>query len=68
MAEMKPVRSSNVAAVGYEDGTLYVEFLSGATYAYEGVDEAAYQDMLTASSPGSYLNRHIKDRHAVRRV
>ena len=68
MAEMTPVRSSNVAAVGYEDGTLYVEFHSGATYAYEGVGEAAYQDLLTDPSPGSYLNRHIKARYSARRI
>jgi hypothetical protein len=68
MAEMTPVKSSNVAAVGWENGTLYVEFLSGSTYAYEGVDEVAYQDLLGSSSVGQYLNRHIKPGRAARRL
>ena len=68
MPEMQPVRSSNVAAVGYEDGVLYVEFTSGATYAYEGVDESTYQALAAAPSPGSYLNTHIKNAYSARRL
>jgi hypothetical protein len=65
---MTPVKSSNVAAVGYEDGTLYVEFNNGSAYAYDGVGEAAYQDLLTDPSPGGYLARHIKPAHTARRL
>lgn len=35
--ELTPCQSSNVAAWGYQDGTLAVQFRSGATYHYEGV-------------------------------
>lgn len=68
MPEMQPVRSSNVAAVGYEDGVLYVEFLNGGTYAYDGVDESTYQALAAAPSPGSYLAKNIKGRFEGRRV
>lgn len=62
---MPKLRSSNIDAAEYdaETGTLSVTFRSGATYTYLGVDEALYQDLLTSESPGSYLARHIKDRH-----
>lgn len=68
--EMQPVSSSNVQSVGWDKDTrtLYVTFQSGQTYAYEGVDEVAYQDLLGSNSPGKYLNQWIKPRHPARRM
>jgi len=62
MAEMTPVRSSNVAAVGWDDDAqeLLVEFKDGSTYAYPSAGNAAYQDLLEATSPGQYVNRWLK--------
>lgn len=34
---MTPVSSSNIASIGYENGTLYVAFNHGGVYAYSGV-------------------------------
>lgn len=61
--EMHPVSSSNVAAVGYdaEEESVYVEFLSGGTYAYRGVPEHEFENLLTAASVGTYLNRNFKN-------
>jgi hypothetical protein len=61
--EMQPVSSSNIAAVGYdaEDQTVYVQFLNGSTYAYKGVPEHEFENLRTASSVGSYLNRNYKN-------
>lgn len=61
--EMHPVNSSNVAAVGYdaESQIVYVEFLNGATYAYKGVLEHEFENLKTAPSVGSYLNRNYKN-------
>lgn len=37
----------------------------GGTHAYDfhNVPEAVYQGLVQASSPGSYYDRHIKDRY-----
>ena len=63
MPEMQSVSSSNIAAVGYdtENQTVYVQFLNGSTYAYKGVPEHEFENLLTASSVGSYLNRNFKN-------
>lgn len=61
--EMHPVSSSNIAAVGYdpESQSVYVQFLNGSTYRYNGVPEHEFENLRTASSVGSYLNRNFKN-------
>lgn len=66
--EMHPVSSSNIAAVGYDSEIVYVQFLDGSTYAYKGVAEHEYENLLTASSVGSYLNRNFKNIYPYERV
>lgn len=68
--DMHPVSSSNVAAVGYDAGnqTVYVQFLNGSTYAYKGVSEYEFENLKTASSVGSYLNRNYKNIYPYERV
>ena len=62
MPDMQPVSSSNIEAVGYdaENQTVYVQFLDGSTYAYKGVPEHEFENLRTAPSVGSYLNRSFK--------
>ena len=57
---MTPVSSSNISSIGYENGTLYVEFHGGRLYAYSGVPESVYRNLMAASSHGSYLATHVK--------
>ena len=61
----QPVRSSNIASIGYESSTntLEVEFSSGAVYQYYGVPKAVYQGLMNASSHGSFLAAHVKGRY-----
>jgi hypothetical protein len=61
--EMYPVSSSNIASVGYdaESQTVYVAFLNGSTYAYKGVPSQEFENLRTAPSVGSYLNRNFKN-------
>lgn len=68
--EMTPLRSSNVAAAGYDPETreLHVEFAGGSTYVYSDVDAATAAGLMTAPSPGKYLNMHVKDAHDARRL
>ena len=63
MPEMHPVISSNIAAVGYdaENMTVYIQFMNGTVYAYKGVPEHEFENLRTASSVGSYLNRNYKN-------
>ena len=68
--EMHSVSSSNVAAVGYdnESQTVYIQFLHGSLYAYKGVPEHEFENLRTASSIGSYLNRNYKNVYPYERV
>lgn len=63
LPEMQSVTSSNISAVGYdaENQTVYVQFLNGSTYAYKGVPAQEFENLRTASSLGSYLNRNFKN-------
>jgi hypothetical protein len=56
------VDSSNLQAVGYDEVNqiLYVEFKSNTLYRYQGVPIAVYNDLLNASSKGSYFYQNIR--------
>ncbi len=62
MIEMHEVDSSNIESVGYQSSSeeLHVRFRSGRTYAYTGVPENVFLELLSAPSKGSYFNRVIK--------
>lgn len=62
MPEMIYVDSSNVEAIGYDDATqeLHVRFLSGGYYVYSEVPRHVFDDLMSAPSKGSFLNREIK--------
>ena len=68
--DIEPVSSSNIAAIGYdvENLTVYVQFLNGSTYAYKGVPEHEFENLRTAPSVGSYLNRNYKNVYPYERV
>ncbi len=65
---MIPVSSSNLSAVGYENGTLYVSFNSGSMYSYSGVPESVYNNLMSASSKGSYFATYIRKSYPYRRI
>ena len=65
---MIPVSSSNIASIGYENGTLYVAFNRGGLYAYSGVPVSIYHGLMSASSQGSYLASHVKGIYPYRRI
>lgn len=63
MPEMQFVDSSNIEAIGYDHASqeLHVRFVkSGETYAYYGVEEWRFQELMQADSKGTYLNANIK--------
>ena len=65
---MIPVSSSNIASIGYYNGTLYVAFNRGGLYTYSGVPESIYHGLMSASSHGSYLASHVKGIYPYRRI
>ena len=68
--QMTPVQSSNVASVGYDISTqtLFVQFLNGNIYIYKGVPKFEFENLKTAPSVGSYLNRNIKNVYPYERI
>ena len=64
--EWTPVKSSNIAAIGYESNDkdlkteLHVQFNSGSEYVYHSVPADIVQEFLDADSKGKYLNERIK--------
>jgi hypothetical protein len=60
---MNPVSSSNIESIGYnaEEETVYVQFLNGSIYTYKGVPKHEYNNLLEATSIGSYLHRNYKN-------
>lgn len=59
--ERTPVKSSNVASVGYDEGAkvLEVQFLSGGIYQYPGVEPQTHLDLMGAESIGGFVHQNI---------
>jgi len=66
----RPVTSSAIASVGYDDEArvLEVEFTSAEVYRYFDVDPGEADELMTAESRGAYLNEQIKPRHRYEHV
>lgn len=60
--EMQPVKSAQLAAVGYDADTktLAVEFARGGLYHYADVPPSVFGAMLAASSVGSYFAANVR--------
>ena len=54
-----PVKSSHISSVGYDNGTMTVEYANGALYQYAGVAEDDYATMLSGESVGKGLKSII---------
>lgn len=65
--KMHPVTSSNLKAVGYdpETKTLRVQFSSGGSYDYPGVDPELHEQFLAADSVGKFFHSRIRGRNGV---
>lgn len=63
MPEMTPVDSSNIAAIGWADNELYIEFNSGSTYVYADVPESTFERMMDADSQGKFFHANIRGQY-----
>ncbi|MDY6908851.1 MAG: KTSC domain-containing protein [Thermodesulfobacteriota bacterium] len=70
MPEMTYVDSSNIEAIGYDEESqeLHVQFLSGGYYVYSGVPSFVFDELMNASSKGSFLNREVKGIYQYRKA
>ena len=64
------VRSSNVSHCRYNEGArqMDIRFHDGSIYRYSHVDESTYAQLLLATSPGSYVHRHVKKIYKATRI
>ena len=60
--DIKSVKSRDIALVGYDPttATLEVVFRGGGVYRYHSVPESVYHALMSASSHGTYFQKHIK--------
>lgn len=60
--EMYPVDSSHISEIGYDENaqTLFVRFINGSLYEYYNIPPDIYDNLLYATSKGSYLYQHVK--------
>jgi len=67
---MPAVDSAAILRIRYQPKgeTLLVTFVTGKTYAYDGVPAAIYDAFLAAESYGKFFNAHIRDRYPYRFV
>ena len=68
--ERTAVSSSNLASVGYDVDslTLEIEFLNGSVYQYYDVPEGVFEELLNASSVGSYFSHNIRNNYQTHKV
>lgn len=64
MVTMKSVKSSNIAAVGYDPETreLYISF-KNSSYIMSDVTAEHAQGLIEAESPGRYFAQHIRGQY-----
>lgn len=60
---LTPVKSSNIAELGWNDGVLHVKFSNGGLFSYSGVTSQAYNGLLGAKSIGAHFAKHIRPKH-----
>jgi len=66
----KPVVSSNIRSIGYDDNSqiLEMEFHSGGIYQYYSVPRTVYEGLVNAPSHGKYFHAEIKKVFRYKRI
>ena len=60
--DVKPVRSRDLALIGYDAATTILEvvFRAGGVYRYQGVPESVYHGLMAAPSHGTFFQKYVK--------
>lgn len=61
--QLTPVKSSNIAKLGWNDGVMHVEFNNGGLFSYPGVTNQKYNDLLAAKSIGKHFDQFIRPKY-----
>ena len=66
----QPVKSSSLSSIGYlaDHGVLEIEFVNGAVYRYERVEEDVFARLVSAESKGAFFNAEIRSRFTFERI
>jgi len=66
----KPVNSSNLESIGYDEDTsvLEIAFQGGGIYQYFNVPKGVYLDIMAAESHGKFFHRHIKGQYLYEKI
>ncbi|MFM0335633.1 KTSC domain-containing protein [Paraburkholderia fungorum] len=62
-AAPRPLGSRAIATAAWSSGTLTIVMRDGTICAYPGVPEDVYDDLMSASSPGTFYNTEIHGRY-----
>jgi hypothetical protein len=62
------VTSSNVSAIGYQDGVLEVHFRNGYVYQYLNTSQSLFNEFYAAPSKGQFVHQRLKDKYPTRRI
>jgi len=64
------VSSSNIKSIGYESNseTLEIEFRDGGIYQYFNVTSNIYEELISASSIGSFFHKYIKENYNWKKI
>lgn len=67
---MVRVVSSNIEAVGYDEGRLIltVRFKNGSVYEYYEVSNEIFEGLLLADSVGKFHNEYVKNEYSYKRI
>lgn len=67
---MAPVESSQIAAIGYDAGTLTlgITFKQGGHYRYAGVRQEHFDELRQAPSLGRHFDKFIRGRYSYQRI
>jgi hypothetical protein len=60
---LTPIKSSNIAKLGWHDGVLHVEFSNGGLFSYAGVTNQLYDELLNAKSIGAHFAKHVRPKY-----
>jgi KTSC domain len=62
MMERKPVSSSSIKSIGFENGEMHIEFNNGRVYSYTGPKvQEHYEQLLKAPSIGKHFGANVRN-------
>ena len=64
----KPVNSSNIASIGFDNGTLEIAFKKGGLYQYFNVPEHVNRALMSAPSKGRFFHHQIEGRFQTKKL